>query len=116
MRSVFARSVNGAGSLLNCAHRSVAAKPCASIQRATSHRGCDSVVDKIVEGLFTIARGSPFVPNAGFGGSGRSLRVRLIRRKTAFTNPAALLFPAFLVNSTASSTTADAGTRSRWSS
>ena len=56
VRSVFARRVSGAGSLLNRAHRSAAAKPCASIQRATSHRGCDSVDRKIVEGRVTIAR------------------------------------------------------------
>ena len=51
--------------------------------------------------------------SAGRGGSGRACRCRRVERSTALTNPEALGFRAPRVRSTASSTTAAAGTRSR---
>ena len=48
------------------------------------------------------------------GPADRSPRPRESWRSTALTKPAALGLPAARVSSTASSTTADAGTRSRW--
>src|SRR5207245_2763036 len=52
---------------------------------------------------------------AGRGGSGRRSRRLDSVRRTALTNPAALRLPARLARFTASSTTAAAGTRVRWS-
>ena len=48
-RSGLARSVSGAGVLLNRIQASVASKPMRSNHRAASHRGCDSVIAEVIE-------------------------------------------------------------------
>ena len=107
IRSRLARSVNGAASLSNRHQASAAAKPCRSSQRATSHAGCERVVEKY-------AISASRVPGTRAGSGSRS-RSRPTRRSTAFTSGAALAFPARRARLTASFTAAEAGTRSRCS-
>src|SRR5215831_13273704 len=98
------RSVSDAGWLLNCSHRSVASNPIRSYQRVTSHSGCESVVDRYSSAACR------FDGSEGRGGRGSARRDREIDRSTALTKPEALRFFTCLVRSTASSTTAAAGT------
>ena len=105
----FARSVTEPGVLSNCIHASAASSPSRSSQRSASQRGCDSVTLRYASAV------SRSAGSDGRGGRGSEARRREIDRSTAFTKPLALRFPAFFVRSTASSTTAAAGTRVRWS-
>ena len=101
--SVFARRVSGAGALLKRAHASAASNPYLSSQRAASHDGWDQVVLRQPIG-------------SEGGGHGMSCRPLLMRRRIAFTAPAARAWPRWRASVTASLTAAEAGTRSRWSS
>src|SRR5438477_11242425 len=103
MRRELARSVTGAGELLNVSHVSMAPNPIRSYHRSTSQRGCDKV---LLEESSAAARSAR---SAGLGGSGSYFRWREIVRSTALTKPAALDLPARRVKLSSSSTTAEAG-------
>ncbi len=107
IRRRFARSVSGAAALLNRSQRSVRSNPMRSYQRAASHRGWESVTLKYWS---TASRSAG---SAGAAGSGSRVRARERVRNTALTKPLALVLPSRLVRLTASSTTAEAGTRVR---
>ena len=101
---------DGRWSVVEGAHASVRANPMRSSQRSTSHCGCDSVM------LRYAARRLMAGGSVGRSGRADRPRPREMARSTALTNPLALRLPARLVSATASSTTAEAGTRVRCSS
>ena len=89
-----------------------AAGPDRSIHRATSQRGCETEMLSASSHWSRVASS----PAAGIAGRSSADRERERLRSTPLTSPAALDLPTTRVSSTASSTTAAAGTRVRCSS